>query len=139
MRPVSDHGLGDELADQCPGEIWCVIAFAQEFDCLVGAPPGRFRIDGDLLKERKQDFDAQLLIVAGLGERPLLVAKTGLDRLGIRGEGAEQQERASSKRPRPARFRRPCRERSRTAEVASQAQGLGASQHPASEILRFRV
>ena len=65
------------------------------------------RIDGDLLEEREQDLDAQRDIVASLRERTLLVVDARLDRLGVRGERAKQQERARSERCRSPRLQRP--------------------------------
>ncbi len=136
--PVPEHGLGDELADQRPGERRSHIAVAQESDRFVSTSGGALGIVGDLLEERYQDLDAQPDIVAGLDERALLVVEAGFDRLCIRGEGAEQQEHARSKGSCPSRLQGPCRERSRTTEVAGKAQRLGAAQHPSSEIVRRR-
>ena len=66
IRPVPEHGPGDELVHQRLGERTRVIAFAQESDRLVGPPPRLVRIDDKLLKERQQDLNAQLEIVTGL-------------------------------------------------------------------------
>ena len=57
-RPVPEHGLGNELCDQCPSQGTRVIAFAEEADGLVSALPRLVWIDRDLLEKRQQDLDA---------------------------------------------------------------------------------
>ena len=103
-------------------------------DRLVSPLRRLVRIDGDLLK-RPSRISTRSAVVTRLRERTLLV----VDRASIVSVYEAREPSSNSARARsdpvPPRLQRPGRERSRTVEVASKAQGIGASQHPASEIL----